>query len=89
VTFSIESILPYAIALVAQLEGPYKWYIMGGVAFILTAFITRYIFKTFKWFLLLLLVITVIVGALYALVSFGTPTNRERILDGYLNEEAN
>lgn len=36
-----------------QLEGPYRWYVIGGVLVILTAIITRFIFKTIKWFLII------------------------------------
>ena len=57
---------------VAQLEGPYKWYIMGGVAFALTAFITRFIFKTFKWFLLLLCIAAVMIGGFYFVASLAS-----------------
>jgi hypothetical protein len=42
------------VDLVSQLEGPYKWYVLGGVLVILTALVTRFIFKTLKWFLLIL-----------------------------------
>lgn len=61
-------------ALVTQIEGPYKWYIMGGVAFLLTAFITRFIFKTFKWFLLLLLFGGLLFGGFYFIVSLASIT---------------
>ena len=36
-----------------QLEGPYKWYAIGVILVVLTAFVTRFIFKTLKWFLIL------------------------------------
>lgn len=36
-----------------KLEGPYKWYVIGGVLALLTAVITRFIFKTLKWFLII------------------------------------
>ena len=38
-----------------QLEGQYKWYVLGAVLLVITALITRFIFRTFKWFILLLL----------------------------------
>jgi hypothetical protein len=88
-TIDFETLRAQAIVFVAQLEGPYKWYIMGAVAFILTALITKFIFKTFKWFLLLVCVVGLMLGGLYLLTSIGTPTNPQRIIDGYLNEEAN
>lgn len=68
-TLDTASILAFFGNLVTQLEGPYKWYIMGGVAFALTAFITRFIFKTFKWFLLLLLVAALMFGGFYFVMS--------------------
>jgi hypothetical protein len=41
------------IEFVSQLEGPYKWYVLGGVLVVLTALVTRFIFKTLKWFLMI------------------------------------
>lgn len=43
----------YLVFILAQLEGPYKWYVIGLGAVLLTALVTRFIFKTFKWFILL------------------------------------
>lgn len=40
-------------AVVLQLEGPYRWYIIGFVLMILTALVTKFIFKTIKWFFVL------------------------------------
>lgn len=52
----------------SQLEGPYRWYAISAVVIILTALVTRFIFKTLKWFLLIaagvLLVFTVAVYVL-------------------------
>ena len=36
-----------------QLEGPYRWYVIGSILSVLTAIITRFIFKTLKWFLII------------------------------------
>lgn len=36
-----------------KLEGPYRWYVLGGVLVIITALVTRFIFKTLKWFFLI------------------------------------
>lgn len=36
-----------------KIEGPYKWYVIGGVIILLTALLTRFIFKTLKWFFIL------------------------------------
>lgn len=38
---------------VLQLEGPYRWYIIGFVLIVLTALVTKFIFKTIKWFFVL------------------------------------
>lgn len=37
--------------IVSHLEGDYKWYIIAAIILIIAAFITRFIFKTIKWFL--------------------------------------
>lgn len=37
----------------AALEGPYRWYILGFVLVLLTAVVTKFIFKTIKWFFML------------------------------------
>lgn len=49
-----------------KLEGPYKWYVIGGVLLLLTAVITRFIFKTLKWFFIIMA--AVIVG--FTVVSY-------------------
>lgn len=36
-----------------RLEGPYKWYVIGVVVALLTALVTRFIFKTIKWFVII------------------------------------
>lgn len=35
------------------IEGPYRWYILGFVLVLLTAVVTKFIFKTIKWFFVL------------------------------------
>ncbi|MBI3255610.1 MAG: hypothetical protein HYZ63_01440 [Candidatus Andersenbacteria bacterium] len=37
----------------SQLEGPYKWYVLLFIAAIITAVVTRFVFKTLKWVLLI------------------------------------
>ncbi|MFH1354285.1 MAG: hypothetical protein ABIH36_03265 [bacterium] len=49
-----------------KLEGPYKWYVISGFLLILTAVITRFIFKTLKWFLII--IAAVVVG--FTIVSY-------------------
>ncbi|PIT98047.1 MAG: hypothetical protein COT71_02815 [Candidatus Andersenbacteria bacterium CG10_big_fil_rev_8_21_14_0_10_54_11] len=41
------------ISFFLKLEGPYRWYVLGAVLVLLTAIMTRIIFKTFKWFTLI------------------------------------
>lgn len=52
------------INLASQIEGPYKWYVISGVVVVLTALLTRFIFKTLKWFFIIaalaLLVLTLV-----------------------------
>ena len=52
--------------LVQNIEGPYKWYVIGGVIVVLTLFFTRFVFKTIKWFLLLAGIIVL----LFAIVQY-------------------
>lgn len=42
-----------------KLEGPYKWYVIGFVLAIITAFVTRMVFKTLKWFLIIMALIVI------------------------------
>jgi hypothetical protein len=37
----------------SEIEGPYKWYVLGGVLVVITALVTKFIFKTLKWFVLM------------------------------------
>jgi hypothetical protein len=37
----------------SQLEGPYKWYALLFIAAVITAVVTRFVFKTLKWVLLI------------------------------------
>ena len=64
---TIADILSAISPLVQQIEGPYKWYIIAGVTALLTALITRFIFKTFKWFLLFILLTACAVGVIWTL----------------------
>lgn len=41
------------INFVQQLEGPYKWYALAAILGVLTLFFTRFVFKTIKWFLMI------------------------------------
>lgn len=52
---------------ISQLEGPYKWYVLGFILVVLTAIMTKVIFKTFKWFLILAGLAILIIVAVYYL----------------------
>ena len=65
VTIDGETVRALAEQVIAQLEGPYKLYIIIAAGIILTALVTRFIFKTFKWFLLLGLLVAVFLGGFY------------------------
>lgn len=41
------------VELFSRLEGEYKWYVLGGVVVLLTGIMSRVMFKTLKWFLML------------------------------------
>ncbi|MDP3997431.1 MAG: hypothetical protein U1C49_01670 [Candidatus Andersenbacteria bacterium] len=62
-----QELLKQAISFVTDIEGPYKWYAIGIIATVVTALMSRFIFKTLKWFILLILLAVVILGALWAL----------------------
>lgn len=63
--------LPFDIATVSifihQIEGPYKWYIIGGVIIFITIIVSRIVFKTLKWLLLLGLLAILAFGILHYL----------------------
>lgn len=46
------------------LEGPYKWYIIAFVLMILTALVTKFIFKTIKWFFVLVALALIAIAVL-------------------------
>lgn len=52
--------------LVQNIEGPYKWYVIGAVIAVLTLFFTRFVFKTIKWFVFLVAIAVL----LFAVVSY-------------------
>lgn len=62
--------LDRAIEIVGKIEGPYKWYVMVGVIIFVTGFLSRFIFRTIKWFLLLALVIATVVAVIILAVRF-------------------
>lgn len=59
------------IEIITKLEGEYKWYVLSAVVLLLGVFFTQTIFKTIKWFILLLLLGALIVGSFY-FFSLGT-----------------
>ncbi|MEX1997603.1 MAG: hypothetical protein WEA04_02925 [Candidatus Andersenbacteria bacterium] len=46
--------LPTLAEFIQKLEGPYKWYVIMAVILVLTAFFSRFVFKTIKWFLMII-----------------------------------
>jgi len=60
-----------------QLEGPYRWYVIGGILIVLTAIITRFIFKTLKWFFIIAAFTVVVI----ALVHYFTPIDLMVVLE--------
>lgn len=63
----LQNALIAATGFASSLEGPYKWYVIGGAALFITVFVTQFIFKTFKWAILLLFFGLLLFGAFYAL----------------------
>jgi hypothetical protein len=55
------------IGVLQQLEGPYKGYVITAAIVFITALITRFVFKTFKWFMVLMIVGAMGIGALWLL----------------------
>jgi uncharacterized protein (DUF983 family) len=47
-----------------QLEGPYKWYVIAGVLVVLTALFSRLVFKTLRWFFLLIGLIVIMLAVM-------------------------
>jgi hypothetical protein len=45
---------------VSFIEGPYKWHILVGLMILLALFFTRFVFKTVKWILIILVAIFLI-----------------------------
>ena len=55
-------VLELVVALVAKLEGPYKFYVIGAVITVWTMLLTRIVFKTFKWAFIFLIMIAIVIG---------------------------
>lgn len=49
-------------AIALQLEGPYKWYALLVIMGLITALVTRFIFRTLKWFMV---IVALVVMAVY------------------------
>jgi hypothetical protein len=45
----------------SQIEGPYKWYVIAGFVFFLSAILSKIALKTIKWFIIV--VCLAIIGA--------------------------
>ena len=70
---TVRDIVEFLTVIISQLEGPYKWYVMGGAAFLISALITRFIFKSFKWMLLLILIAVLMFGGFWLLINLAIP----------------
>jgi len=64
-----DDIVAFLKTVATQLEGEYKWYVIGGVALLLTAGITRFIFKTYKWFFLALIIGAIVLAGIWSLAN--------------------
>ena len=69
------------IDFVSQLEGPYKWYVLSAVLVILTALVTRFIFKTLKWFLMIAATAIIVFTIVNYFIDIELPTSIEEIKD--------
>lgn len=69
------------IEFVLRLEGPYRWYVLGGVLIVLTALVTRFIFKTLKWFLLIAAAAIIVFTIVNYFVDLELPTSPGEIKD--------
>lgn len=61
-----------------QLEGPYRWYVISGILVVLTAVISRFVFKTLKWSLIIAAAAVVVV----AIVQYLTPIDLLEVFKG-------
>ena len=46
-----------------QLEGPYRWYVLAAVLVIITSLVTRFVFKTVKWLLVIVALVLIVMAA--------------------------
>lgn len=46
-----------------QLEGPYRWYVLAAVLVIITTIVTRFVFKTVKWLMVIAALILIVMAA--------------------------
>jgi hypothetical protein len=53
-----------------KLEGPYKWYAISVALAVLTALVTRFIFKTLKWFLIIAAAAVIVVTVTNYFIGF-------------------
>jgi len=53
------------IEIVGQLEGSYKWYVIGAAVFLMAAIVNQIIFKTFKWIFILVGLVIIILALLW------------------------
>lgn len=53
------------VLIATSLEGPYKWYAIGGIVFLISAILIKIALKTVKWMLLLVCLAFVVYAILH------------------------
>lgn len=71
-TAAVQGIIERVLDFASKLEGPYRWYVIGGVVLIVTAMVTRFVFKTYKWFILLALLGALVFGIVYTIAQWAS-----------------
>jgi hypothetical protein len=68
-----QRIIDFLRVVLVKLEGEYKWYVIALVGLAVMALITKFIFKTVKWFFILVLIGIFMFGVFWALGYFLAP----------------
>ncbi len=59
-----------ALDFIQQLEGDYKWYVIGFVLVVITMLVTKFIFKTIKWFIIITAAAFLVFSFAYYFIGF-------------------
>jgi len=65
---------------ISSIEGPYKWFVLVVVASILSAFFTRFLFKTIKWIIIAAIIVGISLWVIIYLKAKITPIKPVRDL---------